>query len=132
MISVNQNVNAQIPIDLYGRTIIREVNHTFLILTCGTNQTFNHLVFQCIPSESFEIIEQSCVVEQFTCFDPNFIGLSCNISNDACEMAEQCSNNGICYSNNSLPSKFQCDCLSGYDGYDCSDDIRICKNNTCW
>ncbi len=70
----------------------------------------------------------------FECPNKDSIGPDCNIRFDPCEMEPKprCKNNGTCYSNNTFPQNYYCNCSSGYSGYDCENDDRTCKTNTCW
>ncbi|CAF1017747.1 unnamed protein product [Didymodactylos carnosus] len=60
------------------------------------------------------------------------IGPNCNISTDACTMSHPCQNDASCFPNNTLPLYYTCNCIYGYTGYDCQNDERPCKENTCW
>ncbi len=67
----------------------------------------------------------------YTCADGSY-GIYCNISSAVCDVTNPCLNEGICYSNNTLSSGYFCQCPSGFSGYDCEYDNRICTGYTCW
>ena len=57
------------------------------------------------------------------------IGLYCDITVDACQMANPCLNNGSCV--NGPSSSYTCTCIQGFTGLHCEIDIRPCKPWTC-
>ncbi len=59
-------------------------------------------------------------------------GTDCDVSSAACDITNPCLNGGVCYSDSSLSAGYFCQCPSGYSGYDCEDDDRVCTGNTCW
>ncbi|CAF4071515.1 unnamed protein product [Adineta steineri] len=68
----------------------------------------------------------------YKCADETYMGLYCNITNDVCERYHPCYNEAICYSNGTIELQYSCACKTNeYSGYDCENDNRICKNNTC-
>ena len=70
----------------------------------------------------------------FQCEDENKVGVDCNTTFLPCEIAAEilCQNNGTCHSDSSYPLKYYCKCPPGFSGYDCQQDKRSCKTNTCW
>ncbi|CAF4295908.1 unnamed protein product, partial [Adineta steineri] len=50
------------------------------------------------------------------CSDSNFIGLSCNISSQPCDIYKPCQNLGICTNNLTYPLGYTCFCQSGFSG----------------
>jgi len=67
----------------------------------------------------------------YTCADGSY-GVNCNISSNICDITNPCLNGGTCYLNNTLSLGYFCQCKFGFSGYDCEDDNRICKDDTCW
>jgi hypothetical protein len=67
----------------------------------------------------------------YTCPDGSF-GVYCNISSSACTIANPCLNGATCRSNNTLSAGYFCQCASGFSGYDCEYDDRVCTTSTCW
>jgi hypothetical protein len=75
------------------------------------------------PSSSF--VATSCLSTSMT-------GTFCNISQQACNLLQPCYNSGTCQNNQSLPVGYQCSCQQGFDGSQCQDDNRPCKDSRCW
>jgi hypothetical protein len=67
----------------------------------------------------------------YICIDGSF-GVYCNISSEVCDITNPCYNQAICYSNKTLSLGYYCQCVSGFSGYNCEYDNRVCTENTCW
>ncbi|CAF1126051.1 unnamed protein product [Adineta steineri] len=65
------------------------------------------------------------------CSDSNFIGLSCNISSQPCDIYKPCQNLGICTNNLTYPLGYTCFCQSGFSGTNCETNIQPCHLDTC-
>ncbi|CAF3629706.1 unnamed protein product [Rotaria socialis] len=68
----------------------------------------------------------------FSCENDSYIGTYCNISSDACTITQPCQNGGTCFPNNTVLAGYYCECLTGYEGYDCENDQQACTDNKCW
>ncbi|CAF0759798.1 unnamed protein product [Adineta ricciae] len=126
--------------------------YNFSIFVCGNESTIEVHLFDCeLPMEVLENFDNATCypttiqsTQQTTttmdiqliinkCPDPNYIGSYCNVTNDKCISMEPCENNAECISNSSYPLGYHCQCLSDeYSGYNCENDNRDCKNDTCW
>jgi hypothetical protein len=122
------NLSAMI-IDIYSTNVTLEWKN-FSISICEKSSIMNVHLFECeLPVNYLEVIDTSCLQEKtlnyddkicfpttirpiesttqamkpiYECPDKNYIGPHCDILNDICQL------------------------------YDCEEDNKICKNNTCW
>ena len=78
-----------------------------------------------------ELTTMKKVLPPYVCENGN-LGPSCDIPSDSCVMAKPCQNQGICYPNDTFPSRYYCQCSPGYSGDNCENENGICKHNTCW
>ncbi|CAF1014666.1 unnamed protein product [Adineta steineri] len=65
------------------------------------------------------------------CSDSNFIGLSCNISSQPCDIYKPCQNLGICTNNLTFSLGYTCLCQPDFSGTNCETNIHPCHLDTC-
>ncbi|CAF0941057.1 unnamed protein product [Adineta ricciae] len=60
-------------------------------------------------------------------------GWNCSFSNNVCTQTEPCLNDARCNDTNQTNSLgYSCECSMGYNGTQCQNDYRLCKNYTCF
>ncbi len=136
----NKAILSERIIDIYSGDITLEI-HNSSEVPCDTPTTTTPLEINTstmkkpleINTSSEFLRDTSTMKTPFECQNKSYIGVHCNISNDICIIAKPCRNNGICHANKSLQLKYSCQCPSDeYSGYNCENDNRVCKDNTCW
>ncbi|CAF0875504.1 unnamed protein product [Adineta steineri] len=109
----------QVPITTLVNAIENSTNALSTFVT--TINVFTTSLEKVQPSVSIFIAVQ--------CNDTTYIGSNCNISNNICDIANPCQNNGTCI-NNTFDS-YICLCPSGFNGTYCELDQRPCILHTC-
>ncbi|UJR35072.1 hypothetical protein I4U23_027848 [Adineta vaga] len=62
----------------------------------------------------------------------SFFGTDCTFSKDICNQTSPCLNFGQCFSNSTNELGYSCACIEGYNGTQCQNDHRLCKEFTCF
>ena len=73
----------------------------------------------------------SAKIDDFTCDcqHTDFTGRRCDVPKSKCELHSPCQNGGTC--SETPAGKMSCECLAGYIGDDCGEEVDECASNPC-
>ena len=57
---------------------------------------------------------------------------NCSFLFDPCKLLQPCQQESTCNHSNQFTHGYVCQCLPGFSGYNCEQDNRPCKPETCW
>ncbi|CAF0887193.1 unnamed protein product [Adineta ricciae] len=125
------------------------IDHNDSLIVSESNTIVSYPIYQECPEITTQIttetptptstITKMTTPSNSTGFNPTdncpsgYFGFNCSFSKNICIQTDPCLNDAHCNVNNQTNSLgYSCNCSMGYNGTQCQNDYRLCKNYTCF